>query len=283
MKRMNVALATVTALGLAISAGCSRNETPDAVLAVTAVETSSGETTYQFQMPDEVPAGATRISLTNNGAEAHHAQLFRLDDGKTMADLAETLASGEPAATSDVGRFVGGTGLVDPGGSSQADAILDLRPGAYAFICFVEGADGSPHLAHGMLQPLEVTDENDQSSPPPEADEEISLIDYAFDTPDRLPGDGVLAISNRSSTEPHEMIIGRFHEDATVDDVRGALNNGTPAPMTSIGGMQALPPGASAHLQLDLPPGRYVFICHIPSPDGHAHYTKGMIREVIIT
>ena len=234
-------------------------------------------------MPDEVPAGATRISPTNHGAEAHHAQLFRLDDGKTMADLERTLATGDPAATSEVGRFVGGTGLVDPGESSQADAILDLEPGTYAFICFVEGTDGTPHLAHGMLQPLEVTEETDQSADPPEADEAISLIDYAFDAPDSLPGDAVLAISNDGSTEPHELIIGRLHDDATVDDVLGALDKGTPAAMTSVGGMQALPPGASALLQTDLPPGRYVFICHIPSPDGHAHYTKGMIRDVTIT
>jgi uncharacterized cupredoxin-like copper-binding protein len=277
------AVAVVTALAVETLTGCGEDRADMAELAVTATEATHSDTTYHFELPAQVPAGATRVSLSNAGDEPHHAQLFRLDGGKTIEDLGAALATGDVTATEEVGTFVGGTGLVDPGEISQADAVIQLEEGNYAFICFVEGADGTPHSAHGMLQPLTVTAATERSASAPDIDEEISLIDYAIDTPDRLPGDATVAVTNDAAQEPHELIVGRLHGDANVDDVRHALEHGTPPPMTSVGGMQALPPGTTQRLKLDLRPGRYVFICHITSPDGLAHYTKGMIKEVTIT
>jgi hypothetical protein len=151
---------------------------------------TSGTAEYSFAMPDRVRAGPTRISLTNDGGEQHHAQLFRLDDGATVADLTEALTSGGPPAALAHGRFEDGAGLVAPGEASRADAIVDLDAATYAFICFVEDASGAPHLAHDMVQPFEVTDDGVGSATPPAADARVELVDYAFDLPDSLPGDG---------------------------------------------------------------------------------------------
>ena len=253
-------------------------------LEVTAVEHAEDDaTTYSFELPDEVPAGATRISLDNEGDEPHHAQLFRLAEGTTIEDLASALATGDPAAASEVGAFVGGTALVDPGEESHAEAIVELEPGQYALICFVPGVDGSPHLAHGMLRPFEVVEGDGAPPPAPTPDAEISLVDFAFAAPAKIAGDAVLAISNETGTEPHEMIVGRLHDDATIDEVQHALDHGEAPPATFVGGMQALPPGSGAHLQLDLEPGRYVLICEVPSHDGTPHRSKGMIAEVTVT
>jgi uncharacterized cupredoxin-like copper-binding protein len=284
-------LAVVLALGAgALTTSHDDHDTTLPVLAVTTVESSSGETTYEFDMPDEVPAGATRITLANEGDEPHHVQLFQLDDGATMTDLADALSTGDPSAMAELGSFVGGTGVVDPGEVSHADAIVDLEAGTYAVICFVPDAEGTPHLAHGMLRSLDVTDETGESgesgepAAPPDADAEVTLVDFAFDTPGTLPGDAVVAVTNdESSSEPHELLVGRLDDGAAVDDVIAALAEGSPPPMTAVGGMQALAPGADALLRLDLEPGQYVFICQIPSADDHAHYTKGMIAEVTIT
>ena len=145
-------------------------------------DTDDGSTTYRFDLPDEVPAGATRITLENEGDEPHHAQLFRLNDGATVDDLAEALATGDPAAAMEVGSFAGGTGLVDPGEESQAEAIVELAPGQYALICFVPDAEGTPHLAHGMLRPFEVVEGEQVPAQPADANAEISLVDFAFST-----------------------------------------------------------------------------------------------------
>jgi hypothetical protein len=252
-------------------------------LEVVAGEAATGAAAYSFDMPDEVHAGPTRISLANDGDEPHHAQLFRLADGATVADLRGALTSGGPPAALVHGRFEGGTGLVAPGGSSRADAIVDLAAGTYAFICFVEDAGGAPHLAHGMVEPFEVTGEAAGSSPPP-ADARGELIDYGFDLPDTLPGDATLAITNAAEAEPHEMIVGRLEGEATADDVAQALDRGEPPPMTPVGGLQAIFPGTTQLLQLDLEPGEYVVVCQVPSPaDGQSHHAKGMIRRLTVT
>lgn len=104
---------------------------------------------------------------------------------------------------------------------------------------------------------------------------------YAFDLPRAIDGDAVLRITN-AGTEPHEMTVLRLDDGATADDVSDALAAGAPPPGTAVGGMQALLPGATQQLQLDLEPGEYAVICHVPSPDGTPHHVRGMIRQVTV-
>jgi hypothetical protein len=71
---------------------------------------------------------------------------------------------------------------------------------------------------------------------------------------------------------------------ALPDDVAEALDRGEPPPMTPVGGTQAIFPGTSQLLQLDLEPGEYVVVCEVPSPgDGQPHHAKGMVRRVTVT
>jgi hypothetical protein len=209
--------------------------------------------------------------------------VFKLDDGATVADLAAALATGDPAAALEVGSFAGGTGLVSAGESSGADAVLDLTPGGYAMICFVEGPDRLPHLAHGMLRPFEVTEPG--ASPPdarPTPDDHVELSNYRFEMPDTVAGDALLSVTNAAETEVHEVIVSRVDDDTRAEDVLVALERGEPLPGTAVGGMQALMPGTSERLQLDLEPGRYVVLCAIPSPDGVPHHAKGMVDEITV-
>jgi hypothetical protein len=132
-----------------------------------------------------------------------------------------------------------------------------------------------------MLRQFEVTDADD---PPalPTADVDVELVDYAFDLPDTIAGDALLRMTN-AGTEPHEMTILHVDDGATADDVVAAIEGHTPPPGTAVGGMQALTPGTTQRLQLDLEPGEYVVICHVPSPDGTPHHARGMIRRVSVT
>ncbi|HVM14176.1 MAG TPA: hypothetical protein VM287_07590 [Egibacteraceae bacterium] len=270
-------------------------DTPDeqgaapATLAVTATDDAAGGG-YAFELPESVEAGATQIELTNTGAEPHHAQLFQLNPDATMDDLGATLAAGDPSALMDVGAFAGGTGVVSPGGTSSAEAVADLTEGTYAFLCFVENAEGVPHLAQGMVQPLEVTAAEDPA-PMPDADADVTLVDYSFELPE-LGGDEVLSISNGSEAEPHELNILRLEPGATMDDVlaiaeaEGEEPPGGPPPFAGVGGLNGLVPGGSSALALDLEPGDYVFACFIPSFDprneGQSHAELGMIEQVTI-
>lgn len=257
-------------------------------LEITATDDGEGGG-YAFELPASVEAGATRLVLENTGEEPHHAQLFKLNDDATMEDLGAQLATGDPAAVLEVGVFDGGTGGVAPGGTSTADAVADLTEGSYAFMCFVENAEGVPHVAEGMLAPFQVT-AADQPVAMPETDAEVGLVDYAFDLPEQLAGDEVLAVSNESESEPHELNILRLAPDATVDDILGMFEGEGPPegppPFTSVGGLNAIIPGAESALALDLEPGEYVFLCLIPSfaprNAGTPHAALGMIQEVTI-
>ena len=50
----------------------------------------------------------------------------------------------------------GGPTGVQPGTSRSTTG--NLAPGNYVFLCFVQTADGVPHLAKGMIAPIEVTE-----------------------------------------------------------------------------------------------------------------------------
>ena len=53
---------------------------------------------YSFDAPDQVEAGLVSVTLSNNGAEPHHVQIARLQDGVTMKDLQDALAQSPEAA-----------------------------------------------------------------------------------------------------------------------------------------------------------------------------------------
>ncbi len=279
-----IALAASAVLAVPLVAACAEEAAAIAELHVVAGggDHSAEGHEYQFELPDDVAAGPTRVSLANEGTEAHHAQLFRLENGATVEELTAALADGGPPAALEVGAYVGGTALVAPGETSHAEAVVDLEPGNYVFLCLVEAPDGKPHVAHGMLHPFTV-DENADVPPAPDADISVDLVDYDFELPDTIDGDALLEVTNAAAAEPHEMEVARLDDGATIDDVARALEAGTAVPATPVGGMQAILPGATQHVQFDLEPGRYVVVCEVPSPDGTPHHAKGMIQEVTVT
>lgn len=244
--------------------------------------TTGDRSEYQFEVADSVEAGAVRLDVDNAGQEPHHAQVFRLNDDADVTDLETALATGEPPAALEVGTFLGGTGLVSPGESSRADAVVDLQPGNHVLLCFIPDPAGTPHVAHGMLQPFEVTDSG-EPAPPPVADVEVVLVDYRFDIPSQVDGQAMLSVTNAAPAEAHEMVMAAVDEDVGVADVVRALDEGEPFPGTGLGGMQALVPGGRGSLALDLAPGRYVLFCAVTSPDGTPHYRAGMATEVDVT
>jgi hypothetical protein len=286
--RPSICVALTVAL---LASACGGNDDDDpgratpAVLRVVAGGQGAGEASqheYQFDLPADVPTGITRVALTNEGDEAHHAQLFRLNRGSTVEDLSAAIAEGGPPAALAHGEYVGGTSVVAPGSDSRADALVDLEPGDYAFICFVADATGTPHVAHGMIHPFSVTSDGAAVDPPP-VDVTAELFDYGFELPESLDGDEVLSITDRAELEPHEMSFALLDDGAGVEEVRAALAAGEAVPATPVGGLQAILPGATQLLQLDLDPGRYVVMCSVHSPDGVPHHMKGMLQEVTVT
>lgn len=276
--------------------GGASTTSPDAdsvsipIVTVTATQSDNddGSTAYAFEIDAEIPAGPTQFNLRNDGDQPHHVQIFRLNDDVTMDDFGESLASGDMGALLAIGAFVGGTGTADPGSESSADALIDLGEGNYVLLCFVEDANGVPHLALGMVQPFTAVPATSAVASMPEADVTVNLVDFGFgDDPTALPSSGVVEVVNDSDSQPHEMGVLRLSDGASVSDA-AAFFGGEPTgppPFASVGGMQALMPKGSQFLVLeDLAPGDYALVCLIPDPtDGVPHIAKGMAAPAAVS
>lgn len=270
---------------VALVLGCqAAAPTPAPTAAPAASRTISIDATdYAFNAPESLPAGLVTVQLSNHGEEVHHAQIIRLNDGVTFGDFAAALQQeGEGALR--LTTLEGGPGAIDPHGASQV--TLDLKPGTYALACFIAGPDGVPHLAKGMLKPVQVTEaaSSPAGQPNPAAQGTFTMRDFGFDMPDVLAaGTATYKVTN-AGPQPHELNVLKLAPGKTAQDVLAWENapSGLP-PFEAVGGINGLSPNAAGYMTLDLQPGSYVAICHIPDPASrlpHAHL--GMIKAFTV-
>lgn len=237
---------------------------------------------YAFEAPAKVDAGLVSINLTNNGKEPHHVQLARLNDNVTMEQFQAALQQ-SPEAAFPLVTFAGGVGVIDPGDKQQV--TVELTPGQYVLLCFVSGHDGMPHLAKGMMATMEVVKGSEPANKPEiKADATIKLVDFSFAMPAEVKaGQQVWKVVNEGK-QVHEIAIIKLAEGKTMEDVANFMQSmaGEP-PFADAGGLQAIDPGDTGWINLNLQPGNYVAMCHVPDPaTGHAHMEMGMVMPFTV-
>jgi hypothetical protein len=235
-------------------------------------------TDFGFESPAQIEAGLVSLILKNEGQEPHHAQLVRLNDGVSLEQFQAALQE-SPEAAFPLVAFTGGPGLVDPGLSSQV--TLELDPGQYLLLCFMPSHDGVPHLAKGMVKPFEVVahaDHDQSNAAQLKADAVVKLLDFSFILPSEVKAGKQLWQVVNEGPQVHEIMIVKLAEGKTVGDIMAFMHAPAGAPpFVNMGGLQALNPGASGWLNLDLEPGEYVALCHVPDPaSGTPHEMMGM-------
>lgn len=108
---------------------------------------------YKFDFSTPLTAGKHTLLLQTAPGQPHEFTFFQLMPGKTANDIlkyVETGMQGPPPAMP-----LGGVSGVAAGRRSFYN--VDLKPGEYAIVCFLEDArDGKPHFAHGMIQQIKV-------------------------------------------------------------------------------------------------------------------------------
>lgn len=263
--------------------------TPSSVVARTALATSPHVVTvraanYRFDAPAEIPSGMTTFRLVNDGPDLHHLQLVRLDDAKTVADLQQALTTEGPPPR--WATDVGGPNAI--AANTESHATLDMRPGRYALLCFVHGADGVAHVAKGMIKALTVTPQRADAAvaTPPSTDVMMTLRDYGFDLSTSLrSGRQTIEVRTAEHTQPHELVLVRLLPGKTAAQFLAWMTNGEGSqPVTFLGGVALLAPGVSNYLTVDLAPGEYAFFCVAPdAKDGKPHIMHGMLRAVTIS
>lgn len=271
-------LLTLTVLILAvIVAACGPAAASTLAPEVNIPQITIKTTDHAFEVPAQVEAGLVSINLINEGQEPHHAQLFRLNDGVTQEQFQDALQQSPDAAFGLI-TMTGGAGVVDPGLSQQV--IVELTPGQYVLVCFVPGHDGVPHLAKGMMASMEVVASEVQTKAPEiKADGVVKLLDFSFVLPTQIKAGPQIWRVDNTGGQGHEIMLIKLAEGKTMEDVGAFMEapHGVP-PFTNTGGFQAIDPGKSGWMVLNLEPGNYVALCYVPDPaSGHAHMELGMI------
>lgn len=238
---------------------------------------------YSFEGPTEIEAGLTRIKLDNQGQELHHAQLIRLEQGRSMQDLAAAMEEGHaPEWVS----FEGGASVAVPGDGTSA--VVDLEPGSYVLTCVIPDNEGTPHAQHGMVMPLQVTEDGAGEAQPPEADITMTLRDFEFELSSQpSEGEHTFHVVNEGP-QPHEVAVVELAPGATAEQFMAAMEPGAetegPPPGMPIGGLQVIEPDAEGYFTVNLESGReYLLICFHPDPDsGAPHAALGMMQTVSV-
>jgi uncharacterized cupredoxin-like copper-binding protein len=248
---------------------------------------------FSFEVPAEVPAGWVQVTLKNDGAEDHHAQIISLPEGMTAEDALGMLATqGEAEALASV-TLAGGPAAVAPGGVSKA--VVQLEPGEHLIICAIPGPDGVPHVAKGMFAAFTVTP-NAEASAPPKADYSVAMNDFVFSIPNEVEAKTTVFEAVNDGTEAHEFALYRLADGITPNDVLTILGEpaATPAmdehhhespvaapppPIIAVGGFQAIHPGGKGYAVIDLEPATYAATCFVPSVanGGAPHIMLGMV------
>lgn len=125
-------------------------------------------TNYEFDgIGDDVGAGPTVITLTNEANEFHEAAIFRRNEGETRP-VDELLELPEE----EIDQAVSEVAFIFAAPESEANAVVDLPPGEYVMLCFLptgateaafaeaeaggQELDGAPHFTEGMVAEFEV-------------------------------------------------------------------------------------------------------------------------------
>jgi len=236
---------------------------------------------FKFDMPASVPAGPVNFHLMNEGTQLHHAIVVRLEDGKTLKDLAEAMKTEGPPPSWL--KFVGGPNGIAPGGT--ASSTLLLTPGQYAVVCFIPGADGIPHMAKGMVQGFQVAGPASEAALPAATDT-MHLKDYGFQSnrPISAGSHSILVVND--GPQVHEAVLLKLVPGKSVKDfgewaTTGGMKGQPPA--MPIGGAGLMQPGTSSLISVDLTPGDYGYICFVPdAKDGKPHLAHGMMSQFTV-
>lgn len=236
---------------------------------------------YGYEVPAEVASGPTRLTLTNKGQELHHAQLVRLEEGKTLKDLAALQGGGPPPSWAIP---IGGPGAVEPGQSTSV--VQPLAPGEYALFCFIPSpTDHKEHRTKGMVAGFRVVPAKRMAAMP-KADLTIRMVDFGYaPSAPLVAGKRVIKVVN-DGPQPHELVLFRLAPGKTMSDfARWNPETATEGPPGDfIGGTVAMSPGGESMVESTVEAGQYVLVCYIPdSKDGKPHMAHGMMMALTVT
>src|SRR6187549_3641391 len=182
---------------------------------------------YGFSGPDRLLAGLTTVRIVNEGQDLHHVQFLKLLQGKSAADFRAAIAA-DPSRLPSWVQYAGGPNAHAPG--SQASATVNLTEGDYVLMCWIPDKHGIPHVALGMQKALSVQGGKAVKVSRPTPSVVIKQVDYQFIF-SRPVESGLQRIDVvNQGVHPHEVVVVKLFQDATVRDVIASFEPGASGP-----------------------------------------------------
>jgi hypothetical protein len=131
-----------------------------------------------------------------------------------------------------------------------------------------------------MVAPLTVTASASQAHlSEPTAQGTVTLLDFSFTLPSAIKADKQTWKVLNAGTQIHEINLMKLADGKTMDDVMAWMAKSTDAPpFANVGGFNGIDPKQTGWMELDLTPGSYIAICHVPDPaTGKEHAALGMM------
>lgn len=237
-------------------------------------------TEFAFSAPDSVAAGVVRMTFHNRGRDYHHVQVVRAETPLSIAAVLDSLpdSGALPAWLIPVGGVEGADSLARP-----VTVELSLQAGRHLLICRIITADKKLHYHLGMIRELAVVDDGRRSERDDlSADTTVTLVDFAFRSPDSLAAGVHRFLVRNEGRQEHHLALARIAPGKSLRDV-AAVEPGPTDVFHVLGGTAGLARGEENLFEVDLPAGRYVFLCFVPDQASRKdHYQLGMLRELVV-
>jgi len=292
MRRVLVFLSFCLAL---MSPGVMAQGTPEATQSLLAglgfPEVVITFTDAGFDVPADIQAGPTLLTLDNQAAMPVGFSLIQLPEGVTMADLMPPAADAgaSPAAEGEGGpaglppalydaTWAGGA-FAMPG--STASVVLNLGPGEWILDTGPEsGLPPTTFTVAGEASDAEITAEGAV---------QVELDDFQILLPESIPaGPSIWQVSNVGE-QPHEVFLATSPGRIAPEDVMTLATlpeDATPPPglpgleeFVDVGFVTPISAGQTILIEMNLPAGDYVGLCFMPTkddPNGMPHVMNGM-------
>jgi hypothetical protein len=271
-----VLVALVAAVCSAV--GCGSNGAPATPTTPTrvAIEVAdSGPYDVAMRAPGAVAAGPVEVELRNRGDTLHDAQLFRVDGGRTGADIVGALEDADPSPKP---RWLNPAGGVAPTAAGETATVTQiLEPGVYYVADTQERDDPSggnlTNAAKGGIARIEVGGEVGGDLPDTPAS--ITAREYGYDVEGIVAGPNRVTFRN-AGRQFHQAVAFRIGDDVSYREGRRAVlerrgyTGWVPVDVPHQRATTVLEGGREQVTELTFEPGRYVLLCFVSDRAGGA-------------
>jgi len=227
---------------------------------------------YAFRgLPVRAHAGWLTLRLVNTGNETHMLAVAPIPAGYTTSGFVDSLVHLHIAPNT---AWWSGVDVVSPGDTAVMTAFFPA--GEYAVSCFVKSADGTLHVAKGMVGSFDVIAARDTGAAPI-VDGVVTLAGNHIGLHAATLGRGMhtLRVVSRNPHPQDFQILKLLPGRSVQDALRWFTHRTTLVPAAeAVGGVSSIYSGQRASVTVRFTPGTYLLVSQVEGADAHPAFAQ---------